>query len=54
MTATATVADRLAPLRAFVGAFGRLLDAAPGEPAILRDGAALLRALPLPVAARLS
>ena len=45
MTATATVADRLAPLRAFVGAFGRLLDAAPGEPAILRDGAALLRAL---------
>ena len=38
-------ADRLAPLDAFVAAFGRLLDAAPGEPAILRDGAALLRAL---------
>ena len=38
-------ADRLAPLDAFVAAFGRLLDAAPGEPAIRRDGAALLRAL---------
>lgn len=38
-------AGRLAPLRAFVDDFGRLLDARPDEPALLRDGAALLRTL---------
>ncbi|RZL98556.1 MAG: cysteine dioxygenase [Variovorax sp.] len=45
MTTTTTAAARLAPLRVFVDAFGRLLDAAPDESAILRDGAALLRTL---------
>lgn len=35
----------IAPLRAFVVAFGRLLDTAPDEPAILREGGALLRSL---------
>lgn len=40
-----TPADRLAPLRDFVAAFARLLDGAPDEAAILRDGAVLLREL---------
>lgn len=35
----------IAPLREFVGAFGRLLDTAPDEPRILSDGGALLRTL---------
>ncbi|MET3383643.1 MULTISPECIES: cysteine dioxygenase [Variovorax] len=35
----------LAPLREFVGAFGRLLDSAPDEPRILSEGGALLRTL---------
>lgn len=35
----------LAPLREFVGAFGRLLDRAPDEPRILSEGGALLRTL---------
>jgi predicted metal-dependent enzyme (double-stranded beta helix superfamily) len=35
----------LAPLREFVGAFGRLLDNAPDEPRILSEGGALLRTL---------
>lgn len=45
MTTTTTAAARLAPLRVFVDAFGRLLDAAPDESVILRDGGALLRTL---------
>ncbi|MGJ7609496.1 MULTISPECIES: cysteine dioxygenase [unclassified Variovorax] len=35
----------VAPLREFVGAFGRLLDRAPDEPRILAEGGALLRTL---------
>ncbi|KQX34703.1 cysteine dioxygenase [Variovorax sp. Root434] len=35
----------IAPLREFVGAFGRLLDSAPDEPRILSEGGALLRTL---------
>lgn len=35
----------LAPLREFVGAFGRLLDSVPDEPRILSEGGALLRTL---------
>ncbi len=35
----------IAPLRDFVVAFGRLLDTAPDEPRILREGGALLRTL---------
>lgn len=38
----------IAPLREFVGAFGQLLDSAPGEPGeprILSEGGALLRTL---------
>jgi predicted metal-dependent enzyme (double-stranded beta helix superfamily) len=35
----------IAPLREFVGAFGRLLDTGPDEPRILREGGALLRTL---------
>ena len=35
----------IAPLREFVGAFGRLLDSAPDEPRILAEGGALLRTL---------
>jgi predicted metal-dependent enzyme (double-stranded beta helix superfamily) len=35
----------VAPLREFVVAFGRLLDTAPDEPRILREGGALLRTL---------
>jgi len=40
-----TAPSSIAPLRDFVGAFGRLLDSAPGEPRILADGGALLRTL---------
>ena len=40
-----TPADRLAPLRDFVADLARLLDGAPDEAAILRDGAVLLREL---------
>lgn len=43
MTASGT--STIAPLREFVGAFGRLLDSAPDEPRILQEGGALLRAL---------
>ncbi len=35
----------IAPLRDFVGAFGRLLDSRPDEPRILSEGGALLRTL---------
>jgi predicted metal-dependent enzyme (double-stranded beta helix superfamily) len=35
----------IAPLRDFVGDFARLLDSAPDEPRILREGSALLRTL---------
>jgi len=35
----------IAPLREFVGAFGRLLDGRPDEARILREGGALLRTL---------
>ena len=35
----------IAPLRDFVGAFGRLLDSQPDEPRILSKGGALLRTL---------
>ena len=35
----------IAPLRDFVVAFGHLLDSAPDEPTILREGGALLRPL---------
>jgi len=35
----------IAPLREFVGAFGRLLDSVPDEPRILAEGGALLRTL---------
>jgi len=35
----------IAPLREFVGAFGRLLDSMPDEPRILSGGGALLRTL---------
>ncbi len=41
MTAPASIA----PLREFVGAFGRLLDAVPDEPRILAEGGTLLRRL---------
>ncbi|MET0542332.1 MAG: cysteine dioxygenase [Variovorax sp.] len=36
---------RVEPLRAFVAAFGRLIDAQPDEARILREGGALLRGL---------
>jgi predicted metal-dependent enzyme (double-stranded beta helix superfamily) len=38
-------ASGIAPLREFVGAFGRLLDGGPDEPRILSEGGALLRTL---------
>lgn len=37
--------DAIAPLREFVGAFGRLLDSGPDEPRILSEGGALLHTL---------
>ncbi|QHJ00815.1 cysteine dioxygenase [Xylophilus rhododendri] len=39
------VSPDIAPLREFVTAFGRLLDEAPDEPRVLREGGALLRRL---------
>ncbi|XAH21698.1 cysteine dioxygenase [Xylophilus sp. GW821-FHT01B05] len=44
-TATATPPASITPLREFVVSFGQLLDGAPDEARILREGAALLRRL---------
>lgn len=44
-TRPAEAAQSIAPLRDFVVAFGRLLDEAPDEPRILKEGGALLARL---------